>query len=91
MKSGYVEEIKNFLSKKYKNSKSIKESDPLFEKGIIDSFGVVELVSFLESKFGVVFDSVDLTRDNFLNIKSISRIVEKKRRRNERIHKKRVS
>ncbi len=53
--------------------------DDLFEKGVIDSFTLVEFVTLLEEQFGIKIPDSDISPDNFRTIQSIERYVEKKR------------
>lgn len=48
------------------------------ESGIIDSTGVLELVAFLEEKFGVKVEDEDLIPANLDSINAITRFVENK-------------
>ncbi|MDO8356005.1 MAG: acyl carrier protein [Nitrospirota bacterium] len=50
------------------------------ESGIIDSTGVLELVSFLEEQFQVKVEDEDLIPANLDSINAITRYVEKKRK-----------
>ena len=49
------------------------------ESGIIDSTGVLELVSFLEEQFHVKVEDEDLIPANLDSINAITRFVESKR------------
>jgi acyl carrier protein len=48
------------------------------ERGIIDSTGVLELVSFIEEKFGVTVEDDELTPENFDSLSRLSSYVSKK-------------
>ena len=48
----------------------------LFEEGYVDSFGFFELLSEVETAFGVKFDEKDLTKENFSRIAAIAKSVE---------------
>ena len=37
----------------------------LIDEGIIDSFGLIEISSFMENQFQIAVDEDDMTRDNF--------------------------
>lgn len=41
------------------------EDASFLDEGIVDSLGVMELVSFVEDQFGVGVDDQDITPDNF--------------------------
>lgn len=55
-------------------SSPIKDDTPLFE-GIIDSIGLIDLVGFLESRFGIQIGDEDFSNDNFRTIEAINRLV----------------
>lgn len=47
----------------------------LFDAGILDSFGILSLLSGLEKEFGLQVQGEDLVMDNFVNINSIIKFV----------------
>jgi acyl carrier protein len=47
----------------------------LFEGGYVDSAGIVELLMFVESTFGVVLDDEHVFSDRFTSINGIAEIV----------------
>jgi len=51
---------------------------PLFEKGIIDSTGVLELIAFIEENFSVKVTDEELVQSNFSNINTIDRFIQSK-------------
>jgi acyl carrier protein len=48
------------------------------QEGIIDSLGVVELVAFVQTHFGVTVDQQEVTPDNFDSITKLSAFVRRK-------------
>lgn len=77
----YIKKIAEYIDKNHaagKNIKEVKKDDLLFEKGIIDSFGAVQLVSHLESEFGVTIEPEELVRENLMTIEAIAGLLEKK-------------
>jgi acyl carrier protein len=56
----------------------LKENDSFIEMGIIDSTGVMELVNFLEGKFGITFNDDELTPDNLDSVLKIFQFVNSK-------------
>jgi len=60
----------NFL---FDDDATLDDGASLLESGLIDSTGVLELVTHLESTLGVAFDDRDLVAANF---DSIDRIVD---------------
>jgi acyl carrier protein len=51
------------------------ETDSLLGKGIVDSMGVMELVEFIQSEFGVEVKEEDITEDNLGTLRAISNYV----------------
>ncbi len=54
-------------------------TDPLLERGIIDSMGVLELISFIQDEFGIKVGDDDITEENFGTLAAIARYVVRKR------------
>lgn len=48
------------------------DTDSLLERGIIDSMGVMELVAFIESDFGVTVADEDVTEENIGSLRAIA-------------------
>ncbi|MFN2390162.1 MAG: acyl carrier protein [Actinomycetota bacterium] len=48
----------------------------LIESRVIDSLGIFQIVSFLESEYGVEIDDEDLLPENFGTLGEIARLVE---------------
>jgi acyl carrier protein len=57
----------------------LAEDELLFERGIVDSMGVVELVVFLETEFGILIDDDEVTEQHFRSLRSIADYVCSKR------------
>jgi len=49
----------------------ITEDSDLFKAGIIDSFGYLKLIEFLESEFNIKFSEDEILTNVFVNISSI--------------------
>ncbi len=80
-------ELKKYLIERFFHGASdrVKDDEPLFESGIIDSLGVLQLVSFIEDRFGIHVEDEDLVPENFDTIKRIVEFVENKRLSNQKI------
>ncbi len=48
---------------------------PLLDMGILDSLGIFQLISFLESEFGIEVPEEDLLPEHFGSIGQIARLV----------------
>jgi acyl carrier protein len=57
----------------------LAEDELLFERGIVDSMGVVELVVFLENEFGILIDDDEVTEQHFRSLRAIADYVCSKR------------
>ena len=57
----------------------LEDDDQLVESGIIDSLGVMTLLSFLEENFSIKIPDYDLTPDNFASLSTITTMVENQR------------
>ena len=68
--------IKNFVLNDQKEK--LDENISLYEKGIIDSTGVLELVDFLEEKFEIKIEDEELVPDNLDSINKISKFIQRK-------------
>ena len=74
-----VEEIiRNFIVKEImleKDESKLNLDDGLLEHGIIDSQGILVLVTFLEKQFNVSIDSEEIIPDNFKDVSAISTMI----------------
>ncbi len=74
-------EIHNYLEENVlfnSDDNSISDDDSFMENGIIDSTGILELVSFIEGKFDFKVDDEDLVPDNFDSVNNLVSYIEKK-------------
>jgi acyl carrier protein len=67
--------VENFL---YGQDDGFNDDASFLEKGIIDSTGVLELVTFIEDKFGIVVQDQELIPDNFDSLNRLSAFITKK-------------
>jgi acyl carrier protein len=44
---------------------------PLLETGVLDSLGLLRLVTFVQERFGIVVDDVDLVPEHFASVDAI--------------------
>ncbi len=75
-------EVRQYVSDKLlfgRTEVELKGDTSFLESGIIDSTGVLELVSFLEEQFKVKVDDEDLIPANLDSVDAIIRFVESKR------------
>ncbi len=58
--------------------KSLAPDENLLTQGIIDSLGILKLVSFMEKIFGIKVDNEEIIPENFQTLKALAEFVEKK-------------
>ena len=59
----------------------IDRDSPLIERGILDSLGILDVVAFIESTFGITIDDEDLVPQNFQKLSAMSEFVRNKQRK----------
>jgi acyl carrier protein len=57
---------------------NIRDDESLIEAGVMDSLGILIMISILQEKFGITVDESDLRKDIFASIDTISQYVERK-------------
>jgi acyl carrier protein len=57
----------------------VDEDYPLLAKGVIDSLGMLKLVSLLEEEYDVEIDDDEIVPDNWRTIRDIAALVDSKR------------
>ena len=73
-------DVRSFILKKFPlaQKRQIKNSDSLLESGILDSQGVLEIVTFLEENLSILVVDDDLLPENFQSIDRIVAFVQSK-------------
>ena len=66
----------NFL---FGQEPTFSDGDSFLEQGIIDSTGVLELVTFLESEYGITVEDEELVPENLDSIENLVRFIDAKR------------
>jgi acyl carrier protein len=75
-------EVERFIVSELSQGRGITTIHPeenLLAKGIVDSHGVMELVTFLEERYGIQIGDDDLTPENFESVARIEEFVASKR------------
>jgi acyl carrier protein len=72
--------VSQFISKTFlfDETKEVDKTVSLLGTGVIDSTGVLELISFLEITYQVKFQDQDLVADNFDSIEKIKEFLSNK-------------
>jgi acyl carrier protein len=73
------EKIREFVCKTtFSDPKKIKNDTMLFEEGIFDSMGLLNLISFLEEDFNIKVEDEELNDANFGSVNAIASFLERK-------------
>lgn len=69
--------IRTFVLEKFPacRQQGLEDSDSLIDSGIVDSMGILELVAFAESDFGISVEDTDLTPENFESIAALAAFI----------------
>jgi acyl carrier protein len=57
----------------------LADTESLLDAGLIDSTGILELVSYLESEFGIVVQDEEIVPENLDSVGQIAAYVDRKR------------
>ncbi len=71
--------IENFL---FDATKKLGDDESFLGSGVIDSTGVMELITFLGERFGINFQDDELVADNFDSVARVSSFIYRKSRQN---------
>jgi len=67
----------NFL---FDETRTVGDDEPLLGSGIIDSTGILELITYIEQEFALSFEDAELVGENFNTVSSIIACIERKRK-----------
>ena len=60
------------------SDQSIEPDESLVQRGVVDSTGVLELVEFLQDRYGITVKDEEITTDNLDTLNSITAYVRRK-------------
>jgi acyl carrier protein len=75
------EELRKFIIDNFMfgiEEAKLSDDDSLVQRGLIDSTGVLELVSFIQEKYGVAMEDSELVPENLDSINQITCFLNKK-------------
>lgn len=76
------EQLRAFVTENFlfgQDAASLTDDTSFIENGIVDSTGVLELVAFLESTYGLQLSNEELVPENLDSIRNLTAFVERKR------------
>lgn len=72
--------VENFL---FGKADGLADDDSLVGKGVIDSTGVLELVSFIQERFGIRMEDQEIIPDNLDSIRNLVTFITRKRQQSQ--------
>ena len=74
------QQIRDFVTSNFyvADPKALEDRTSLLDQGIIDSTGVLEVIMFIESTFGVTVEDSEMLPDNLDSIERIAAFVARK-------------
>ena len=79
--TAYIDDVRAFISGTMlidMPGQAIDANESLVQRGIIDSTGVLELVGFLEERYGIKVDDDEITTDNLDSLAAIAAYLRRK-------------
>lgn len=76
-----IEIIKKFITEELApdcDASELKEDQSLLESGIIDSFGIMNLLAFIEEEFQMKIPNKELIPENFETVSSLAILIAEK-------------
>lgn len=67
--------VDNFL---FGDGGQLRDDTSFLEEGIVDSTGILELVTFLENTYGITIEDDELIPENLDSLKNVTAYVERK-------------
>ena len=58
--------------------KNIPLNKSLLEIGLLDSFGIIELISFIEKKYKIKIEDKEINKKDFGSLEKMAKLIEKK-------------
>ena len=79
-KDELIKVVREFINDNFffENDGEIKEETSFLESGIIDSTGILELIAFLEKKYGISVDDEEIIPENLDSLKSLVNFLQRK-------------
>lgn len=76
------DEVREFIFKNFlfdDTGSALDDGDSFLEKGIIDSTGMLELVAFLEEKYGIRIEDDELVPENLDSVEKLVQFISRKK------------
>ena len=70
-----VADIRGWLQENVTGNRDISDDELLIENGVLTSLQTVELVMFMEDRFGIMVEDEELNEENFASVRTIAELV----------------
>jgi acyl carrier protein len=73
--------IRQFVVDNYffgKDEREFSDEDSFLDKGVLDSLGILTLVSFIQQEYAIQIDDQELVPDNWDSVRRVAQFVHKK-------------
>ena len=76
----YIDKIREYVVDNFLfgDGEQLQDDSSFMENGIIDSTGILELITFLEETYGFKIEDDELIPENLDSLKNVSTFVDKK-------------
>jgi acyl carrier protein len=75
-----LERVRQFVVENFyvSDPSEIRDDTLLVTTGVVDSTGILEVIGFLETEFGIRIDDLEMTPENLESIERMAAFVERK-------------
>ena len=70
--------VRAFIHDQFPGSEELAANESLLESGVVDSIGVLSLVTWLEQEFGFVIDDDEVVPENLESVANLVGFVDRK-------------
>ena len=70
--------VREWLQENVTGGREVPDDEPLIENGVLTSLQTIELVTFLEERFGIVVEDDEFDEENFGSVEAVAKLVESK-------------
>jgi acyl carrier protein len=70
--------VREWLQENVTGGREVPDDEPLIENGVLTSLQTIELVTYLEERFGIVVQDDEFDEENFGSVEAVARLVESK-------------
>jgi len=73
-----VSRVRDYITENFLYTRpgfSVGDDDSLLGNGIIDSMGVIEVITFIQTEFSITVDDDDITEENLGTLSAIAKYV----------------